>query len=320
MGRPGTDLLAGAVDCHVHACPHINARALDFFEAVREAAAAGMAGLGLMDNFANSSGLAALARRQLPECALDVFGGLIMEPPAGGVSAEVVRIALAYGYGADTGARFVSLPTHHTRHVAIQEGRSPLYCEACFAVPQNGPLPDPLPEILDLVAAADVVFNTGHVSEAEAVRLVEEARRRGVSRILVPASLYGAEAVRAMVGAGATVELSFFFVSHATQAGLTHVDAEAHRIAGTSAGHLAALIRVAGAENCILSSDCGVALLPMPVEGLREFLLLLKATGIARSALRTMVVDNPIRLFKVGVVQSGGATAAARQPKKDTTP
>jgi hypothetical protein len=298
MQRPGSELLVGAVDCHVHACPHINPRSLDVFEAVRQAAAAGMAGIGLMDNFANSSGVAALARRQLPECAIDVFGGLIMEPPAGGVSAEAARIALAYGYG--TGARFIALPTHHTRHVATQEGRSRQYCEACFAVPDRGPLPDPLPEILDLVAAADVVFNTGHVSEAEAVRLVEEARRRGIARILVPASLYGDDAVRALVRAGAMVEFSFFFVSHATQVGLTHVDAQRHRIAGTTATEVATLIRAAGEDNVVLSSDCGVALLPPPVEGLREFLLLLEATGIERNALRQMVADNAVRLFKVG--------------------
>jgi hypothetical protein len=146
------------------------------------------------------------------------------------------------------------------------------------------------------------VFNTGHVSETEAVRLVEEARRSGIARILVPASLYGVEAVRTLVRAGAMVEFSFFFVSHATQVGLTHVDAEAHRIAGTTAAELAKLIGAAGADNCILSSDCGVALLPPPVEGLREFLLLLEATGIERSALRTMVADNPIRIFKITAV------------------
>jgi hypothetical protein len=79
---------------------------------------------------------------------------------------------------------------------------------------------------------------------------------------------------------------------------LTHVDAEAHRIAGTTATQLATLIRAAGAAHSVLSSDCGVALLPRPVEGLREFLLLLEATGIEPSALRTMVSDNPIRLFQ----------------------
>ncbi len=139
-----------------------------------------MAGLGLMDNFANSSGLAALAMRELGDLGVDVWGGLIMEPPAGGVSADVARIALAYGYGPGSGARFLSLPTHHTRHVARQEHRSPAHVEACFHVPESGPLPDPLPEILDLAAAHDVVFNLGHVSDVEAVQLAEAAKARGV--------------------------------------------------------------------------------------------------------------------------------------------
>ena len=60
--RPGAELLTGAVDCHVHACPHLNGRSLDVLQAVEEAAGAGMRGIGLMDNFANSSGLAALAK------------------------------------------------------------------------------------------------------------------------------------------------------------------------------------------------------------------------------------------------------------------
>ena len=124
---PGSDLLRGAIDCHVHACPHINDRSIDVFDAVRDAAAAGMRAIGLMDNFANSSGLAALAKRQLGELDVDVWGGLIMEPPAGGVTAEAVRIALKLGYGEGTGARFISLPTHHTRHIATIEKRSAAY-------------------------------------------------------------------------------------------------------------------------------------------------------------------------------------------------
>ena len=34
---PGADLLRDAIDCHVHACPHINARSVSVFEAVRNA-------------------------------------------------------------------------------------------------------------------------------------------------------------------------------------------------------------------------------------------------------------------------------------------
>ncbi|CAN0605563.1 unnamed protein product, partial [Ectocarpus sp. 12 AP-2014] len=77
------DFLRGAVDGHVHACPHLNARRLDALQAADQAEAAGMAGLGLMDNFSNSAVLAALVRRARPDMQLDVFGGLLMEPPAG---------------------------------------------------------------------------------------------------------------------------------------------------------------------------------------------------------------------------------------------
>lgn len=296
---PGMELLIGAVDGHVHACPHINARRLDVFEAVREAATAGMAGLGLMDNFANSSGLAALAMRELGHLGVDVWGGLIMEPPAGGVSAETARIALAYGYGPGTGARFLSLPTHHTRHVARQEGRTPLYMEACFHVPLTGGLPDPLPEIVDLAAAHNVVLNLGHLSDEEAVRLATEARARGATRILAPVNHASPAAVRELTALGAHVELSFFFASHATAVGLTHVDAEKHRIAAAPLETMLALINAAPAGQVILSSDCGVSLLPPPVEGLREFLLLLETAGVARSSLQLMVRDNPGHLFKV---------------------
>lgn len=296
---PGLDLLAGAVDGHVHACPHINGRRLDVFEAVREAAAAGMAGLGLMDNFANSSGLAALAMRELGHLGVEVFGGLIMEPPAGGVSAEAARIALAYGYGAGTGARFLSLPTHHTRHVARQEHRSPLHIEACFAVPETGPLPDPLPEILDLCAAHDVVLNLGHVADGEAVRLAEAAKAQGVTRILFPANHAAPEAIAAVVAAGGHAEFSFFFVSHATAVGLTHVDAEKHTIAAAGVGEMVARIAATPPERLILSSDCGVYLLPPPVEGLRCFLMLLEAAGVSREVLAQTVRDNPRRLFRI---------------------
>jgi hypothetical protein len=293
------DLLAGAVDAHVHACPHINARRLDVLEAVREAAVAGYAGIGFIDNFANASGYAALAARALPELGLDVFGGLVMEPPAGGVSPAAVRAALGYGYGPGQGARFVSFPTHATRHVARLEGRSPAHVESCFHVPERGPLPSAVAAIVELVAEADAVLNLGHLSAPEAIRLAEFARERGAERILAPANTFSPGEVVALCAAGAHVEFSFFFASHATQVGLTHVDAEKHAIPFVPAPEMAERIRAADPARVVLSSDCGSALLPPPVEGLRQFLLLLEACGIEREPLRRAVTETPARLFRV---------------------
>lgn len=292
-------ILRDAVDGHVHACPHLNARRLDALEAVEQAEAAGMAGLGLMDNFANSATLAALVRRARPALTVDVFGGLILEPPAGGVSVAAVQAALHCGYGPGDGARFVSLPTHHTAFVAQAEGRSAAHIDACLAIPASGSLPDPLPEILDLVAEADIVLNTGHLSAGEALRVVEAARAAGVTRILVPANHYTTDDVRALTAAGGVVELSFFFVSHATEAGLTHVDAERHTIARVRAPDMAALALSAPPGQLVLSSDCGVFLLPPPVEGLRALVLLLQACGVPDDTLRAATGRTPAHLFKV---------------------
>ena len=88
----GTHYLDGAIDCHVHACPHLNARSADVFQAVRAAAAAGMRAIGLMDNFHNSSGFAALAMRELGDLGVEVFGGVILQPPFD--VPEVGRIAM----------------------------------------------------------------------------------------------------------------------------------------------------------------------------------------------------------------------------------
>jgi hypothetical protein len=296
---PGMDLLTNAVDCHVHACPHINARSVDVMQAARAAATAGMRGIGLMDNFANSSGLAALARRELANLDIDIFGGLIMEPPAGGVCADAVRTALGYGYDENDGARFISLPTHHTRNIAREEGRNDDYVEACLEIPETGELPDPLPEILDLIAARDVVLNTGHISGPEACRLVELALKRGVTRILAPASHFEPSEVRQMTEAGAFAEFSFFFMSHATQLGLTHVDEEKHTVAAVGLPRMAELIHAATPSRTVLSGDCGVFVLPPPVEGFREFLLMIESAGFDRTALRQMAAGNPAHLFKI---------------------
>lgn len=295
----GMNYLEGAVDCHVHCCPHLNGRSATVFEAVRAAADAGMRAIGLMDNFVNSSGYAALAMAELGNLGVEVFGGIIMQPSAGGVSLDAARAAILYGYGPGTGARFVSLPTHHTRAVAEQEGRSPAYLETTFWVPENGQVPDPVPAILDLCAENDVVFDCGHVSGREAVALVEEARRRGVARLRTHCAKYEADTIRELASLGAYCEFSFFLLTQATQVGLTHADHEKHKSSGLTIQQLAPRIRAAGAR-AIVSSDSGIYLLAPPVETFRQYMVMLEADGFTPEEIRRMNTINPVDLFGVG--------------------
>ncbi len=294
---PGMHLLQGAIDCHVHCAPHLNGRSVNVFEAVRQAAAAGMKAIGIMCNFQNSSGFAALANDELGHLGCRAFGGVIMQPTAGGITLEVAKAAIGYGYGPGTGARFVSLPTHHTRYIAEREGRGPAFLETTFHVPPSGRVPDPVPAIMELCADKDVVFDCGHVSGREAVALAEEARRRGVRRLRTHGSRYAIDEIEAITALGGYVELSFFILTHATQVGLTHVDEEKHRISGGSTiQDFAPRIRAAG-DRCILSTDAGVFLLPPPVEAFREYLLLVQSEGFSEGDIRRMTSTNPAALF-----------------------
>ncbi len=128
-----------------------------------------------------------------------------------------------------------------------------------------------------------------------------------MARVLAPCNGYSAEDVRGIVAAGAYAEFSFFFHTHATMVGLTHVDREKHRTTFIPVDETAAAIRAATPARAIVSSDCGVSLLPPPVEGLREYLVLLAAVGFDAGELRAMVAENPARLFRIGRVTSGGS-------------
>ena len=294
----GMHYLKGAIDCHVHCCPHLNGRSATVFEAVRQAAAAGLRAIGLMDNFQNSSGYSALAMAELGDLGIEVFGGLIMQPTAGGVTYEAARNAVDYGYGPGSGARFISLPTHHTKAVARHEGRTGLYLDAAFGVNADGSIPDPVPAIMELCAQRDIVFDCGHVDDWEAVALVREARRRGCRRIRTHCGAYETGAIAEIVGQGAYAEFSFFALTHATQVGLTHVDQEKHRAPGKTVQDLTPRIRAAG-EHAIASSDAGIYLLAPPVEAFREFMLLLESEGFTEAELRRMNSANPAALFGI---------------------
>ena len=309
---PGIHLLKGAIDCHIHCAPHLSGRSVNPFDAVRQAADAGMRAIGIMCNFQNTSGLAALVNDELGHLGVEAFGGLIMQPTAGGVTLEAARTAIGYGYGAGTGARFVSLPTHHTRYVAMREGRSPTFLETTFSVPENGTVPEPVPAIMELCAAKDVVFDCGHVSGREAVVLVEEAKRRGVLRIRTHCARYTPEEIAAITALGAYAEFSFFVLTHATQVGLTHVDEEKHKIAANSViQDFTPRIRAAG-DRAILSTDAGVYLLPPPVEAFREYLMLIESEGFTESEIQRMTNNNPAYLFNVDNTQGYSSRSAIK--------
>ena len=314
-------LLEGAVDIHVHAGPHLpsSPRRVDPFEAATEARDAGMKAIVLMDVFQLSTGTAYLVNRVVD---FPVFGGLIMNTVYGGMNPRSVRTALHYG----AGARFVSFGTHSTYYQANREGRMldgafkplgeiyPKFKEQelsrAIRIPVEGPVPADLDEILTMIAERpNVYLRTGHVSNDEAMRVIELAKEYGIQQVVVASAVtknMTSEEQKLAADQGAWLEHTLAAFTHTTPIPKTHYYVEKEYVSidegmedEPSGGMrtVAEQIRAVGAESCILATDLGVYTLPSPVEGLREFIACLLDLGIEEPEIQQMVNVNPSKLL-----------------------
>ena len=316
------DLLRGAIDIHVHAGPHIfsSPRRIDPFQAAAQARDAGMRAIVFMDVFEMSNGTAWLVNRLVPE--FRTYGGLILNTVYGGMNPRAVKTALAYG----DGAKFISFGAHSTYFQASKEGRlvdgrfiplSDLYprfgeeeLTRAIRIPVDGPPGPALAEILEAIAACPGVYlNTGHVSNEEAMRLIDLAADYGIRQVLVASAVTKNMSLaeqRTAAAKGAYLEHTLAAFTHTTPIPKTHYYVEREYAAidegmdeASRAGvrGVAEQIQAVGAKHCIIASDFGVYTLPPPVEGLREFIACLLDLGLGPEAIRTIVARNPARLL-----------------------
>ena len=107
------------------------------------------------------------------------------------------------------------------------------------------------------------------------------------------------EEINLLKNLGAYFEFSYFFISKATEIPLTHIDSEKHTISKLEVDSMKKFIRSLGAEQVILSSDCGVSVLPKPHHGLQNFISIIKDLGFSSAEIKKMTSTNSKGLFNV---------------------
>lgn len=264
--------LAGLVDMHVHSGPDVRARKLDDIAVAREAAAAGLRAVLIKSHVTITADRAAIAESLVP--GVRVFGAIALNHQVGGLNPAAVETALALG------AKEVWLPTFSASGNA---GRS----NGIAIADEKGELRPIVRDIMRLVAERDAILGTGHVSVAESVLVVREARRMGLRKVLVTHPdnrMIGmsVETQRELAGMGALFERTYESV-------LTHPTLD---LAG-----FAARIRAVGVDSTVLTSDMGQPENPTPVAGFRECIAGLLAAGITSDEVRLMAGENPSRLL-----------------------
>jgi len=272
-------VLAGAIDIHVHSDPDNVPRSVDGLEAAKLARSHGMRGMVLKNHYDPTAGLAFLARKEVP--GLEVFGGIDLNLPVGGMNAAAVEhlTQVAGGWG-----RLVWMSTFDAENqVRFSKANRPF-----VSVARSGHLLPETKAVISVIARHRLVLATGHVSSQEGLMLLREGRQQGVEHMVVTHAMNEPVLMTVPQMQEAAKEGAFIeFVAGS----LASADAAA-RI-----DRYADAIRKVGAQFCILSSDLGQKGNALPPDGFAAFLLALRGKGFTEQEVDRMSKQNPAKLL-----------------------
>lgn len=293
MALPGEDLLNDAIDMHNHPLGEGKLAVPLLYETALGMKEAGMAGVLFKPHFTPTTLPATLLDDLIEE--FRVFGGVILEHSAGGINPSVVAEQIR-----DGAKKFwMPLMTESFWEKQLEHPRGYLGRDAMAAMEQrHGPfwrylnergelrdaLKDDLRDVLDIIAANDVIFDTGHASPEEALVLVEEAVNAGVEKVVVdhPLSITCGASIEQqveMADMGAYIEQSWAKLQPTG--------------GGVDPAKYAEAIKAVGPDRTVLVTDYAAGSHPPPSEAMREYIVLMQEYGISESDIGVMINDNP---------------------------
>ncbi len=280
MADEVTTLIQGAIDCHMHGSPDVTERIASDLDLARAAKDAGMQGILVKSHVSPTAARAHLVQEAVGG-DFRVFGGLVLNAQAGGLNVAAVEAEIKLG------ARQIWLPTLSSVNQAQISKRDVSKCVPVFA--EAGKLQPQLFEIFDLIAGADIVLGTGHLSAAEIAQIVPIAMQRGVKKVLIthPESRLikmPLDMQKELARQGAFFDRCFFQMS---VTGAAALPPEA----------MVAQIEATGHECSIISTDFGQVANDPPVEGLKKYIQVLLDHGVSHPALEVMLKKNPAFLM-----------------------
>jgi hypothetical protein len=283
--------VTGAIDLHCHPYPDLFPRLTDDVGIAAYAQERGLKAFMIKCHHESSVSRAYHVQKQFPD--LLVFGGIVLNHAVGGINPAAAEAALTLG------GKEVWMPTVDAAHHAEAHGGTGAYdvqasggkTRAGISVSDEaGNLRPETLEVLDLIAQHNAILGTCHLSPKEITQLVEEARRRGVQKILVTHPFFkvpnlDVDTLRHLTGLGAIAEFGYCTVSPMWNY--------------ASLKKVADAINAIGAQHCVLVSDTGQRHNPLPAEALRLFAQGLFENGVTEDDIATMIQKNPSQILEL---------------------
>jgi hypothetical protein len=288
-------LLVGAVDMHCHSGPSVMPRDISHIEAMQEAAAAGFRAMMIKDHYYSATPITEMLNQAYGHLKITLFSGVPLNNAVGGFNKHAVDHGIALG------ARLVWLPTFSARnHIDSPYGvkagfphtiKKMIPFDPLTPIDANGQVKAEVKEILDLVAANDVILAGGHLHISEILPVFEEAKKRGVKRLLVnhPSFIVNAsfDQIRELVAMGAYIEHSLCMFIPVARRKRDPFPPE----------NLDALIKAGTVDRTILASDLGQRGADHPVQGFRNVIRICMGLGYSDEDIHKMISRNPLDLL-----------------------
>ena len=179
----GKVVISGVADLHVHGAPSLVERHGLDHEVLGAHGTVGVDFAVLKAHEGSTVERAVLAAQRVP--AVEVVGGIVLNSPVGGANPDAVEVAARLG-GRVVWMPTVSAPAH------IASSSSPelsvhrnLAFRQVDVVDDAGALLPAWQDVLDVVAAHDLVLASGHLTCAQSLVLFRAAKAAGVTRMLL---------------------------------------------------------------------------------------------------------------------------------------
>jgi hypothetical protein len=279
------NLLDGSIDMHVHCGPDpLFERRLDALQVARQAQEMGMRGIVLKSHSYPTAPLAYIINQIVPE--ISIFGSLCLEYETGGMNVFAVEAS------AGLGAKIVWMPTFSAANSRAEIARlvGVKLRGQGINIMEDGAFQE-LHNVLQEIKKRDLILATGHLSPEEIFTLVKEAKRIGLSKIIITHALtrkvldkyLKLEDQKLLAQEGAFIEHCFFDLMPLG--------------GGLPPEKMVEAIRLVGVEHCIMSTDVGQDYSPPAPEGMRMFIATMIRCGITEPEIELMVKVNPCHLL-----------------------
>ncbi len=277
-------LLHGSIDMHVHAGPDsLVERRLDVLEVAKQARELGMRGFVFKSHNYLTAPLAYIVNQLVPE--ISVFGSFCLEYETGGINVSAAKAA------AELGAKVIWMPTFSAANSSSTRARllGISLGEKGINIVKDDVFQE-LSDILRIIKEHDIILASGHLSPEEIFALVKEAKRVGLSKIIITHPLWqgcekslALEEQRQLAQEGAFIEHCFL-----------ELMPTGGRLAPEE---MVQAIRLVGAEHCIMSTDFGQNHNPPAPEGMRMFIATMLRYNLTEAEIELMVKVNPAKLL-----------------------